>query len=76
MRSAEGGTPLAEVCCQIGSSDAAFSTCKPRHADLGVSELRKLNRVFDIEALRAYMRAIQHFPSALRDSPDQLLIAL
>jgi transposase-like protein len=42
LRLAEGGTPVADVCRQIGISDATFYTWKKKYADMGVSELRKL----------------------------------
>jgi len=43
LRLAEGGTPVADVCRQIGISDATFYTWKKKYADMGVSELRKLS---------------------------------
>ena len=42
LRLAEGGTPVADVCRQLGISDATFYTWKKKYAELGVSELRKL----------------------------------
>jgi putative transposase len=42
VRQAEGGTAVADVCRQLGISDATFYVWKKRFAQLGVSELRKL----------------------------------
>ena len=50
LRMAEGGTPVADVCRQIGISDATFYTWKKKYADLGVSELRKLKMLEDENA--------------------------
>lgn len=45
----ESGTPVTDVCPQIGISDATFYTWK-KYADLGVSELRKLKQLEDENA--------------------------
>ena len=50
LRLAEGGTPVADVCRQIGISDAAFYTWKKKYAELGVSELRRLKMLEDENA--------------------------
>ena len=42
LRQAESGTAVADVCRQLGISDATFYVWKKRFAHLGVSELRKL----------------------------------
>ena len=42
LRQAESGTAVADVCRQLGMSDATFYVWKKRFAHLGVSELRKL----------------------------------
>ena len=42
LRQAESGTAVADVCRQLGISDATFYVWKQRFAHLGVSELRKL----------------------------------
>lgn len=38
MRSAEGGTPVTDLCRQVEISDATFYTSKKKYAELGVSE--------------------------------------
>lgn len=41
LRMADGGTPVVDVCRQIGISEATFYTWKKKYGELGVSELRK-----------------------------------
>ena len=50
LRLAEGGTPVADVCRQIGISDATFYTWKKKYADLGISEVRRLKMLEDENA--------------------------
>jgi putative transposase len=50
LRLAESGTPVADVCRQVGISDATFYTWKKKCAELGVSELRKLRQLEDENA--------------------------
>jgi putative transposase len=50
LRLADSGTPVADVCRQIGISDATFYTWKKKYAELGVSELRKLKKLEDENA--------------------------
>ena len=47
LRQAEGGTPVADVCRQLGVSEATYYLWKKKHAHLGVSELRRLRQVQD-----------------------------
>ena len=42
---AESGTPVGDLCRQLGVSDATFYTWKRKYAHLGVSELRRLRQV-------------------------------
>lgn len=49
-RLADGGTPVVDVCRQIGISEVTFYTWKKKYADLGVSELRKLKQLEDENA--------------------------
>ena len=50
LRMADGGTPVVEVCRQIGISEATFYTWKKKYGELGVSELRKLRQLEDENA--------------------------
>ena len=45
LRQAEGGTPVGDVCRQLGVSEATFYVWKRKFANLGVTELRKLRMV-------------------------------
>ena len=42
LRQAESGTPLPDVCRQLGVSEATFYVWKKQYAHLGVSELRRM----------------------------------
>jgi putative transposase len=50
LRLTESGTPVVEVCRQIGMSEATFYTWKKKYGELGVSELRKLRQLEDENA--------------------------
>ena len=45
IRQAESGTPVGDVCRQLGVSDATFYFWKRKYAHPGVSELRRLRQV-------------------------------
>ena len=45
IRQAEAGTPVTDVCRQLGISDATFYAWKKKYAHLGVSELRRLRQL-------------------------------
>lgn len=42
LRQHEAGTPVQDVCRQLGVSEATFYVWKKKYAHLGVSELRQL----------------------------------
>jgi putative transposase len=42
LRQAESGTAIADVCRQLGISEATFYLWRKKFAHLGVSELRRL----------------------------------
>jgi putative transposase len=42
LRLADGGTPVAEVCRQIGVSEASFYIWKRKYGQLGYTEVREL----------------------------------
>jgi putative transposase len=50
LRQAEGGTPVADVCRQLGVSEATFYIWKKKYAHLGASELRRLRQLEDENA--------------------------
>lgn len=45
IRQAESGTPVGDLCRQLGVSDATFYAWKKKYAHLGVSELSRLRQV-------------------------------
>ena len=45
IRQAEAGTPVGDLCRQLGASDATFYAWKKKYAHLGVSELRRLRQL-------------------------------
>ena len=50
LRQAESGTPVGDVCRQLGISEATFYAWKKKYAHLGVSELRRLRQLEDENA--------------------------
>ena len=42
LRQAEAGTPVGDVCRQLGVSEASFYVWKKKYGQLGVTELRKM----------------------------------
>jgi putative transposase len=47
LRQTESGTAVADVCRQLGVSEATFYVWKKKYAHLGVSELRRLRQLED-----------------------------
>lgn len=45
LRLAEGGSPVADVCRQLGVSEATFYVWKKKYASLSVAELRQLRQL-------------------------------
>jgi putative transposase len=45
LRQAEAGTPVADVCRQLGVSEATFYQWRKKFAHLGVSELRRMRQL-------------------------------
>jgi putative transposase len=45
LRQAESGVPVADVCRQMGVSEATFYVWKKKYANLGVTELRRLKQL-------------------------------
>jgi len=50
LRQAEAGTAVADVCRQLGISEATFYVWKKRYGHLGVSELRRVRQLEDENA--------------------------
>jgi len=47
LRHVEAGSPVGEVCRQIGVSEATLYVWKKKYAGLGVGELRRLRQLED-----------------------------
>lgn len=45
LRQHDAGNPVAEICRQIGVSEATFYAWKKKYAHMGVSELRELRQL-------------------------------
>jgi len=50
LRQVEAGTPVPDICRQLGVSEATFDAWKKKYAHLGVSELRRLRQLEDENA--------------------------
>ena len=50
LRQAEGGTPVVDVCRQLGVSEASFYLWKKKYATLGLTEIRELRQLRDENA--------------------------
>jgi len=75
LRQVEAGTPVGEVCRQLGVSEATFYAWKKKYAHLGVSELRRLRQLEDenarLKRLVADLTLDKHMLSeALRKTPE------
>ena len=47
LRQVEAGTPVSDVCRQVGVSEATFYVWKKKYAQLGMSEVRKMRQLED-----------------------------
>lgn len=45
LRQADGGTPVADVCRQMGIAEATFYIWKKKYANLGVAEVREMRQM-------------------------------
>ena len=50
LRLAESGTPVADVCRQMGIAEATFYVWKKKYAQLGVAEMRQLRQLTEENA--------------------------
>lgn len=50
LRQADSGMPVADVCRQLGVSEATFYIWKKKYGNLGVTELRQLRQLRDENA--------------------------
>jgi len=47
LRQAESGTPVADVCRQMGVSEASLYVWKKKYGKLGLTEIRELRQLRD-----------------------------
>ena len=47
LRQADSGTPVADVCRQMGVSEATFYVWKKKYGQLGLTEIRELRQLRD-----------------------------
>ena len=47
LRQAESGIPVADVCRQLGVSEASFYAWKKKYGKLGLTEIRELRQLRD-----------------------------
>jgi putative transposase len=65
LRQGDGGTPVGDVCRQLGVSEATFYVWKKKYGKLGVSEMREIRQLRDenarLKRLVADEEANSHF---------------
>ena len=65
LRQAEGGTPVADVCRQMGVSEASFYVWKKKYGQLGLTEIRELRQLRDENARLKRLVADQALDNAI-----------
>ena len=66
----ESGTPVADICRQIGVSEATYNLWKKKYAHLGVSELRRLRQVEDENRrLKGFVADLTLDKNVLQEAP-------
>ena len=50
LRQAECGTPVVDVCRQLGESEASFCLWKKKYGKLGMTEIREMRQLRDENA--------------------------
>ena len=50
LRQVDSGTPIADVCRQLGCSEASFYIWKKRYGNLGMTEVKELRQLRDENA--------------------------
>lgn len=58
LRQAESGTPVGDVCRQLGVDEATFYAWKKKYAHLGVTELRRLRQLRQLEEENARLKRL------------------
>jgi putative transposase len=50
LRQVEAGTPVSDLCRQLGCSEASFYLWKKRYGNLGITEIKELRQLRDENA--------------------------
>jgi putative transposase len=50
LRQVESGTPVVDICRQLGCSEASFYLWKKRYGNLGLTEIKELRQLRDENA--------------------------
>ena len=74
LRQVEAGTPVGDVCRQLGVSEATFYAWKKKYAHLGVSELRHLAPMFHGDTLYGSTEVLSVRRSASRPGQGILTV--
>ena len=75
LRQAEGGTPVADICRQMGVSEASFYVWKKKYGKLGLTEIRELRQLREeVKAMRAAQGTKPADASGWGERIDQLEI--
>ena len=69
LRMADSGTPVGDVCRQIGISEATFYVWKKKYAELGVTELRQLRQLTEENATCSLGPTVRPWPNAASTFP-------
>jgi putative transposase len=62
LRQAEGGTPVVDVCRQLGVSEASFYLWKKKYGKLGMTEIREMRQLCNDPPFSAQVRPLKHTP--------------
>jgi putative transposase len=58
LRQADGGTPVGDVCRQLGVSEATFYVWKKKYGKFGVSELREMREMRQLRDENARLKRL------------------
>ena len=76
LRQADGGTPVGDVCWQLGVSEATFYVWKKKYGTLGLSELREIRQLRDENARLTDPARIRPARSAKADRRRQRFLVV
>lgn len=71
LRRVDSGTPPADVCRQVGASEATFYIWKKKYAHLGIMELRTLRSLEEENSRLGWWRISRRQAHAQRGAPEK-----